>query len=115
VYVVNDFVEEDADAGGVQVAVAFRVVDELGDFAEAELFGSLAEDKEEAVDDVGLSRAIGANDGGEFLRFFRGGEGPVVYVMKGPNCLDACVGLEVLELNFGQHKPGRHVAANLNI
>jgi hypothetical protein len=64
--VIDDVAEVNGDAAGVNLLQG-AVVDKLGDLFQADLVGTLAEDKEQCVDDVGLATAIRAHDRGEAL------------------------------------------------
>lgn len=80
-------VVDKADEGSATLLVFLAVVegiDEVLELRTAELAGADAEDEADGVHEVGLTGAVGADDGGE--------------VVEGADHLEALVGLEILHL-----------------
>lgn len=80
-------VVDEADEGSATLLVLLTVVegvDEVLELRTAELAGADAEDEADGVHEVGLTSAVGADDGSE--------------VVEGADHLEALVGLEIVHL-----------------
>ena len=55
--------EEDRHTAILKIFMAITLVDEILEFALAELLRALAENKEECIDHIGFATAVGSNHG----------------------------------------------------
>ena len=92
-YQINHFLKVNLDLAKLEVRVLGRVVNERRNLALPHLACSETKHKQQRVDDIGLARAVGANDRRERS-------------MKRADFLAACVTLEVVEDEVGEHDSG---------